>query len=224
MFGLRRILIGGVGALAAGTLVLGAVSALQGGSAGAQEATTTPTATPKVDGAGHLGRFGFGFGLGRGGNGTFLADLAAKLNITEDQLRTAIDAVENDHLSAAVAAGDITQAQADAIQARRAEIEAAIANGTLGDLMKQQLQDRMKARLDQAVTNGDITQAQEDQILQAITDGNLQQVLQDLGLQGLRLFGGGRFGRGGFGPGGPGGGPGFFRNGGGFVAPTGPGA
>jgi len=188
MIGLRRTLIGGLGALAAGTLVLGGVSALQSGSADAQEATPSATATPKVDAPGHVGRFGFGFRIG--GDGDFLAELAAKLGITEDELRGAIDAVQDDRLTAAVAAGDLTQAQADDLRARRAELEAAIANGTLGDLMKEQVQDRLQSRLDEAVANGTLTQAQAAQILQAIEDGNLREVLNGLDLEGFRFFGG----------------------------------
>jgi len=194
MIGLRRTLIGGLGALAAGTLVLGAVSALQSGSADAQESTATPSETPsavpRLDGmlgVGPAGHFDFHLRLG---DGTFLADLAEKLGITEDELRAAIDAVKDDRLDEAVANGDLTQEQVDELRARRAEIEDAIANGTLDDLMKSQMQERMQSRLDEAVANGNLTQEQADQILQAVEDGNLREVLDSLDLEGFRFFGG----------------------------------
>src|SRR5262245_31292269 len=48
----------------------------------------------------------------------FLQDVAKRLGVTEDQLTDALKGAAVDQVDAAVAAGRITQAQADAIKAR----------------------------------------------------------------------------------------------------------
>ena len=50
----------------------------------------------------------------------FLADAAKRLGVSSDQLTSALTAAQDARLAAAVKAGDLTQAQADAIKARRA--------------------------------------------------------------------------------------------------------
>lgn len=50
----------------------------------------------------------------------FLADAAKRLGVSSDQLTSALTAAQDARLAAAVKAGELTQAQADAIKARRA--------------------------------------------------------------------------------------------------------
>ena len=50
----------------------------------------------------------------------FLADAAKRLGVSSEQLTSALTAAQDARLAAAVKAGDLTQAQADAIKARRA--------------------------------------------------------------------------------------------------------
>jgi len=64
---------------------------------------------------------GVGAGFAQQGNGsasTFLAKVAAKLGIGEDKLTTAVDQAYDETLDEAVAAGRLTQAQADSLKAR----------------------------------------------------------------------------------------------------------
>jgi polyhydroxyalkanoate synthesis regulator phasin len=64
---------------------------------------------------------GVGAGLAQQGNGTastFLAKVAAKLGIGEDKLTTAVDQAYDETLDEAVAAGRLTQEQADSLKAR----------------------------------------------------------------------------------------------------------
>jgi hypothetical protein len=78
-------------------------------------------------GAAALAALGGGTGLaisatgGPGGDQqAFIGDVASKLGVTPDKLQAAITAAFNDRLDAAVTAGTLTQAQADAIKARQA--------------------------------------------------------------------------------------------------------
>ena len=50
----------------------------------------------------------------------FLADAAKRLGVSSEQLTSALTAAQDARLAAAVKAGELTQAQADAIKARRA--------------------------------------------------------------------------------------------------------
>jgi hypothetical protein len=129
---------------------------------------------------------GRGFGFGRGGDNDQDALLAQALGISVEQLQTAKAEVQKRLLTEAVAAGEITQEEADLMQARQA----------LQEYLRDRMQTAYEAAVAQAVTDGVITQAQADQIL-AEEDG-------------FRFFGGPGMG-GGRHHGGPGGGPnGFF--------------
>jgi polyhydroxyalkanoate synthesis regulator phasin len=64
---------------------------------------------------------GVGAGFAQQANGTtstFLGKVAAKLGIGEDKLTTAVDQAYDETLDQAVAAGSLTQAQADSLKAR----------------------------------------------------------------------------------------------------------
>ena len=78
-------------------------------------------------GAAALAAVGGGAGIaasasgGFGGDRTaFIGEVASKLGVTPDRLQQAITAAFDDRLDAAVKAGTLTQAQADAIKARQA--------------------------------------------------------------------------------------------------------
>lgn len=190
MVGVRRALVGGLAALGVGVVALGAISAVQSGNASAQDSTAPAATAPDKIGPSHGGRPGFGRGFGIGG-GEFVADLAAELGITEDELRAALEAVSDQRLEDAVANGDLTQEQLDNLRARRAEVEAAIANGTLEELMRGDVAEHLAPRLADLVERGALTQAQADQLLQALADGTFRETLEEFDLPGL--------GRGGFG-------------------------
>jgi polyhydroxyalkanoate synthesis regulator phasin len=97
---------------------------------------------------------GFGWGrLGAGADGD--AALAQALGITVEELQAAKAAVQSRLLDEAVAAGEITQAEADLIQARQA----------LQSYLQERMQTAYEQAIAQAVTDGVITQAQADQIL-----------------------------------------------------------
>jgi hypothetical protein len=142
-----------------------------------------------------LGHWG-GFGLGDGADSNWLENLAEALGITVQQLEEAQEQAFAASVADAVAAGQITQEQADQILANRAlksyvdrrtilatalgmtadELEAALAKGqSMSDLMDEKgidaatlqanAQAAYEAAVQQAVTDGVITQAQADEIL-----------------------------------------------------------
>lgn len=124
-----------------------------------------------------------GFGLRFAGRSADMEALLAKeLGITTEALRAARDKAVEAQLSEAVAAGRITQEQADALRARQA----------LRSYLEQQgVQERMRAVYEQAVKDavaaGVITQEQADEILSAPWLGRH-------GFGGFRGGFGGRFG------------------------------
>jgi hypothetical protein len=124
---------------------------------------------------------GRGFGFGRGGGSDQDALLAQALGITVEQLQAAKAEVQQRLLAEAVASGEITQEEADLMQARQA----------LSEYLRDRMQTAYEAAVAQAVADGVITQAQADQIL-AEEDG-------------FRFFGGPGMGGGRHhgGPGGP---------------------
>ena len=79
-----------------------------------------------VIGAAALAAIGGGTGLAASASGAFssdqtafIGDVASRLGVTPDKLQAAITGAFNDRLDAAVTAGTLTQAQADAIKARQ---------------------------------------------------------------------------------------------------------
>jgi hypothetical protein len=142
-----------------------------------------------------LGHWG-GFGHGDSADSNWLENLAEALGITVQQLEEAQEQAYAASVADAVAAGQITQEQADQILANRAlksyidrrtilatalgmtadELEAALAEGqSMSDLMDEKgidaatlqtnAQAAYEAAVQQAVTDGVITQAQADDIL-----------------------------------------------------------
>ena len=156
----------------------------------------------------------------------FLSRVAAKLDVTLDQLKTALKSAATDMVDDALAAGEITQQQADAAKSRiengdgiglrrllgartarreaivqrvraaivqsaadalnmtpeelRAELKSgkSIADvaGDNIDAVKTQITADATAKLDAAVANGKLTQAQADKALQKLTD-NLDKIV-----------------------------------------------
>jgi hypothetical protein len=95
----------------------------------------------------------WGPGLGTGADHD--AELAAALGITEDALKAAKAETNKRVLAADVAAGKITQEEADLMTARQA----------LAEYIKEPMETAYKAAVAQAVTAGVITQDQADKIL-----------------------------------------------------------
>ena len=120
--------------------------------------------------------------LGRGfGGGYTKQELATALGVTLDQLNTAIQTADNAALDQAVKAGLITQAQADQVRSNGSafpfdgrlggwlsqngiDYEALLANalGITTDKLQAAYIQAFNARVDQAVTNGNMTQDQAD--------------------------------------------------------------
>jgi ribosomal protein S20 len=166
---------------------------------------------------------GSNFGMGFGG-GTSDQELATTLGITVEKLQTAYTTATDEALKQAVTAGLITQAQADQIKARGGRFEGlgrytnsttidynallAKALGISVDQLNAAYQKAFNARIDSAVTAGNLTKDQADlqkgryalmnspkfqsaiqsayeaAVKQAITDGVITQAQADLILKG----------------------------------------
>lgn len=106
--------------------------------------------------ADHMKEDDGGRGWGPMGKGTdYDAELAEALGITVEELQTAQAEVQDRLLDEAVAAGEITQEEADLMTARQA----------LHEYLRDRMQSAYEEAVAQAVTDGVITQAQADQIL-----------------------------------------------------------
>jgi len=163
-------------------------------------ATPAPEQTaPESDGSFSLRGLGHFGGFGHFGEGSdWLEYLAQALGITVDELASAQDQAYAAAVADAVTAGELTQAQADAILAKRAlsdyidreailatalgmtteELETALAGGQSlaaimaernidADALQANAQAAYEAAVQQAVTDGVITQVQADEFLSA---------------------------------------------------------
>ncbi len=216
------LLMGGVLALMLG--LIGSVALAQTATPEAETPTqeeTTPEWGSRFRG---FGRFG--------GNGNWLENLAEALGITVDELEDAQQQAYAASVADAVAAGQITQEQADQILARHAlksyidrqAILAAALGMSVDDLEAaladdQSIVDLMVERgIDSATLQTNARAAYEAAVRQAVADGVITQAQADeiLAGDGFNLFG-----RGGFGGhrGGHHGGRGGFH---GFVEPSSP--
>lgn len=114
--------------------------------------------------------------------------LAKELGVDVSKLQAAEKAARESvflaNLDDMVAAGRLTQEQADALKK-------AAAAGTLDETLKSQARARLKASLDGQVKAGLLTQAQADAMLKRFDDN------QDAGVPGLGFGGGHHGGRGG---------------------------
>ena len=158
---------------AASVVVLGA--ALVPGFAAAQSSDANPTATPAVErgqhahhGGLHLGRH-FGFGIGE--------ELATELGISLDELRAAVEVVAEEFRPAERPVERPTEEEREA---KRAEFKAALAD-ELGissqtldaaiETVKAAKQAEAIERVQQKVTDGVLTQAEADVIIERIENG-----------------------------------------------------
>ncbi len=194
------LLMGGVLALMLG--LIGSVALAQTATPEAETPTqeeTTPEWGSRFRG---FGRFG--------GNGNWLENLAEALGITVDELEDAQQQAYAASVADAVAAGQITQEQADQILARHAlksyidrqailaaalgmsvdDLEAALADGqSIVDLMVEQ-------GIDSATLQTNAQAAYEAAVRQAVADGVITQAQADeiLAGDGFNFFGRGGFG------------------------------
>jgi hypothetical protein len=138
-----------------------------------------------------------------GSNGVdYNALLANALGITTDQFTAAQQKAEDARIAAAVASGQITQAQADQMKSQTEQMKAREA--LYADAKFQaSIKSAFAASVAQAVTDGVITQAQADAILAEQTDNVFPG--GGFGAPDSRGGRGAPFGREGGGPGGPGG-------------------
>jgi hypothetical protein len=182
--------------------VLVLLLAVIGGIALAQEAT--PEATPPAenpapedvgpDEAPRLRGFGHWGGFGRlDGDSNWLTYLAEALGITVDELTDAQERAYQAALADAVAAGQLTQEQADNILARRALKNAIDRNAILAEALGltvdelnaalaggQSLADLMTAQgIDSATLMANAQAAYEAAVQQAVADGVITQAQAD---------------------------------------------
>lgn len=101
------------------------------------------------------GEAGRGHGFGRFGRDDHETLLAEALGVTLEELQSAKTEVQERILDEAVAAGELTQEEADLMQARQA----------LQEYLRDRMQTAYEAAVAQAVAEGVITQAQADQLL-----------------------------------------------------------
>jgi hypothetical protein len=211
---------------------------------------TVAVVTGALVAAGAGAAIGATSGDGKKAEDAILSDAAKRLDVTPQKLRDALGAAEDAQLDQAVKDGALTQAQADAIKARRKQsgrvlgipgfrgpdgpggpgehgehgrgrpggpgggafddiakalgitqdklftqlragkslADIAKANGKTLDDVKAAVKTAVKAKIAQAVKDGDLTQAQADDML-AHLDEHLAR-LADLGKRGFRLRGG----------------------------------
>jgi len=157
-------------------VILGALAMASVFGAIAYRTANAQTATPATNGIAPMGR---GFRGGPGGYSN--TDLATALGITTDQLNTADQTATSAALKQAVEQGVITQAQADQITANGLafpfdghwggflsqsgidfDAQLAAALGITVDKLQAAYLQAFNARIDAAVTNGSLTQAQAD--------------------------------------------------------------
>lgn len=173
----------------AGIAALAATAVLGLGIAGVARAddqatpTPTPTSTSSTDankGSGHPGRMGHG-----GLRGELAADLAKKLGVdqskVEDALKAVRDALKADRPKGERPTEADRTARQDALAtalAKELGIDAAKVKTALSEIQQERQAERfaeheaqLKARLDQAVTDGTLTRAEADAVLKAAKAG-----------------------------------------------------
>jgi hypothetical protein len=186
----KRIAVG----LTATALALGAGI----GIAGVASATTTPTPSPSASsstpsdgstsaapGDGKGGRGGHGHGGFGGFGGTDAAELATKLGVDEAKVTDALKAFrEANKPTTPPAEGTKTEGTRPDPAARQAELAKSLAatlgideakvTAALDELRTAEQAERaaaLKTRLDQAVTDGKLTQAEADAVTKAVQNG-----------------------------------------------------
>ena len=165
-------------AVVAGVLALGAGVGIAGVAAADPTPTPNPTATasgsatPGTDRPGGGGRHGGGFR-----DGADLSELAGKLGVTEDRLREALRAIRDENRSA-TRPDDQTPEARDAALAKalaaKLEVDEAEVTQALAGIRTARQAERaaaLKERLDAAVADGTLTQAEADAVTKAVEQG-----------------------------------------------------
>ncbi|MDQ0634813.1 DNA-binding MarR family transcriptional regulator [Arthrobacter pascens] len=177
----KRITLG----LSAAALALGAGIGVAGIASATTTVTPTPSTsssastdgTPPADGGGrHGGRGGFG--------GVKAADLAAKLGVDESKVADALKAFRDANKPATPPATPPANGTRPDPAARQAELAKSLAaslgideakvTAALDELRTAEQADRaaaLKTRLDKAVTDGKLTQAEADAVTKAVQNG-----------------------------------------------------
>ena len=185
--------VAGIAAVGAAAIAIGfGISS----SAQADDATPTPSPTTQSGsgdsngngngrGWGAGGRHGMGGIGGMGAFGGDLSELAAKLGVDESQLRDAMAAVRDDLKELRAAGKDDPTADRQALRDQRQQkladalaaelgIDSSKVSSALADLEAQHEAERDQAltdRLDQAVKDGKLTQAEADAVKKAVDAG-----------------------------------------------------
>jgi hypothetical protein len=161
-------------AVAAGVLALGAGVGIAGVAAADPTPTPNPTATgspsPGTDRPG--GRHGGGFR-----DGAQLSELASKLGVTEEKLSEAVRAIREENRSTTRPA-DQTREQRDAALsealAEKLNLDEAKVTQALAEIRAAKQAEQaaaLKERLDAAVADGTLTQAEADAVTKAVEKG-----------------------------------------------------
>ena len=163
-------------AVAAGVIALGAVGVGIAGVAAA-DPTATPTATASgspTPGTDRPGGDRHGAGLR---DSSRLSELAGKLGVTEEQLQEALRAIREENRSA-TRPDDQTREERDAALAKalaeKLKLEEAKVTQALAEIRAAEQAERaaaLKERLDAAVADGKLTQAEADAVTKAVEQG-----------------------------------------------------
>ena len=165
-------------AVAAGALALAAGLGVAGIAAADPTPTPNPTATasgsanPGTDRPAGVGRPGRGFR-----DGAQLTELAGKLGVTEDQLSEALRAIREENRSTTPPT-DQTREERDAALAKslaeKLNLDEAKVTQALVEIRTARQAEQaaaLKERLDAAVADGTLTQAEADAVTKAIEQG-----------------------------------------------------
>ena len=163
-------------AVAAGVLALGAGVGIAGVAAADPTPTPNPTATgsatPGTDRPGGGGRHGGGFR-----DDARVSELASKLGVSEDQVREALQAIREENRSTTPPA-DQTREQRDAALAKalaeKLNLDEAKVTQALAEIRAARQAEHaaaLKERLDAAVADGTLTQAEADAVTKAVEQG-----------------------------------------------------
>lgn len=165
-------------AVAAGVVALGAGVGIAGVASADPTPTTNPTAT--ASGAPSAGTDRGGPGLRHGGgfrDGAQVTGLASKLGVSNDKVLQALQAIRDDR-RASPPSTDQTREQRDATLAKalaeklgvdEAKVTAAVAE--LRTARQAEQAAALKTKLDAAVTDGTLTQAEADAVTKAVQRG-----------------------------------------------------
>ncbi len=165
-------------AVAAGVLALGAGVGIAGVAAADPTPTPNPAATdspsPGVVRPGGGGRHGGGFR-----DGAQVTELASQLGVSEDKVRAALQAIHDErHASSTTPPADQTPEQRDAALAKelaeKLNLDEVKVTQALAEIRAAKQAERaaaLKERLDAAVADGTLTQAEADAVTKAVEQG-----------------------------------------------------